>query len=428
MSNTNLSLDIPTDITTGGGYGRWLLNRHFAETHGGQGIVRGFWESLATKTPVNGNDIPMLPIIDAVLQTTGSSLGNDLLGYASKLYNTGAWTTHQTEIGLMHAVSKLSTSSIYPITVATVPSPAITLPHYSFAYFRLLPPAAAPATLNITLTRDNGISVIAFRKTNNTITSFSPNPGTNLIVIPGFDTASEVVLLATNTTSSDNLFVGFSSDGSPIQYALPRTTIISAVSSTSPPSIILSWTAVGEATSYQIYRSSTSSTSLVPYDTTLTTTYTDTNVITDHTYYYSVVPIKAAGLIGPASQISFTKVTPTAPAVASGGGGGGGCFIATAAYGSYLHPQVRLLRDFRDRHLLTNAPGQAFVALYYRISPPLADFIAQHDTLRLLVRLLLTPVVFAVKYPPALIAALLFAACGTLAAIRRRPAIAIERS
>jgi hypothetical protein len=37
------------------------------------------------------------------------------------------------------------------------------------------------------------------------------------------------------------------------------------------------------------------------------------------------------------------------------GGGGGGCFIATAAFGSYVEPNVKLLRDFRDHYLLTSA-------------------------------------------------------------------------
>jgi len=76
-----------------------------------------------------------------------------------------------------------------------------------------------------------------------------------------------------------------------------------------------------------------------------------------------------------------------------GGGGGGGCFIATAAFGSPLAPQVRLLRDFRDRYLLTNGPGQLFTAAYYRISPPLANLVAESEVLRAIVRAMLVPVI-----------------------------------
>ena len=74
-------------------------------------------------------------------------------------------------------------------------------------------------------------------------------------------------------------------------------------------------------------------------------------------------------------------------------GSGGGCFIATAAYGSLLEPHVSVLRKFRDRYLLTNFIGNAFVTEYYIYSPPIANFIAEHDSLRAMVRYSLLPLV-----------------------------------
>jgi len=73
--------------------------------------------------------------------------------------------------------------------------------------------------------------------------------------------------------------------------------------------------------------------------------------------------------------------------------GSGYCFVATAAFGSYLHPHVGLLRNFRDTYLLTNSAGQAFVRWYYRVSPPLANAIAQNASACATVRVMLLPAV-----------------------------------
>lgn len=77
----------------------------------------------------------------------------------------------------------------------------------------------------------------------------------------------------------------------------------------------------------------------------------------------------------------------------------GGCFIATAAYGSYLHPHVKSLRDFRDRYLVTNLPGRLFVKAYYAASPPLAGYIMASETRRAVARFALFPVVYGVEHP-----------------------------
>ena len=103
--------------------------------------------------------------------------------------------------------------------------------------------------------------------------------------------------------------------------------------------------------------------------------------------------------IGDGSIGSVTFYVSSLSVFGIGGSSGSGplsssnCFIATAAYGSPFESNVKILRDFRDVYLLPTKAGSAFVDAYYRLSPPIADFIAVHDTLRAAVRVGLMPAV-----------------------------------
>jgi hypothetical protein len=70
----------------------------------------------------------------------------------------------------------------------------------------------------------------------------------------------------------------------------------------------------------------------------------------------------------------------------------GGCFIATAAYGSYLDPHVTILREVRDALLIPSSLGKILVNLYYRYSPRMANLVGKNRPLRFLVRQALLPV------------------------------------
>jgi hypothetical protein len=69
------------------------------------------------------------------------------------------------------------------------------------------------------------------------------------------------------------------------------------------------------------------------------------------------------------------------------------CFIASAAYGSPLAAEVSVLREVRDRYLMTHAPGRALVAAYYAVGPSLASAVQTNATLRAAVRAVLQPLV-----------------------------------
>ena len=99
------------------------------------------------------------------------------------------------------------------------------------------------------------------------------------------------------------------------------------------------------------------------------------------TYYYVVNSTNPDNLSDQSGEYDFTTVS--------------GCFIATAAYGTSLHKNIDILRNFRDKILVQTPPGRTLVTTYYSTSPPIANALAKNDSLRSAVRLLLiTPLVY----------------------------------
>ncbi len=110
-----------------------------------------------------------------------------------------------------------------------------------------------------------------------------------------------------------------------------------------------------------------------------------------------------AGVLGNANLATTTFTMPAADVTVTATfqltqTTGSACFIATAAYGSPAAEQIEVLREFRDAVLLESSAGSQLVALYYRLSPPIADLISGSSFLRTLVReLLVDPAVWVVE-------------------------------
>ncbi len=244
----------------------------------------------------------------------------------------------------------------------------------------------------------------------------------------------------------------------------PTTTLAApTLISTSPLNggLVLNWSAVPGATGYRVYYSAVSQpTVTATVDVPNTTTYALAGLTNGQKYIVAVTAISQAAYyiavttidvstgpyepgiehesfysdetsvpVGSATQSSLSNslidfpeaivAYPNLPNTHQG------CFIATAAYGYYSAPQVQALRDFRDRFLLTNRAGRAFVAWYYLHGPAAAAWLNDHPWYKPLVRMVLLPAVGSAMFmtktsPEVQIGFLMFAAGIALYAFFRR--------
>lgn len=266
------------------------------------------------------------------------------------------------------------------------------------------------------------------------------------------------ITLSTSTTGTTATLSGLSSAGTPSD---PRAL------ATSPRdgALVLTWEPAAGATGYRIYHDTNPLTqSTLPANPATignTTTYTLRGLTNGVPYYTAVSAI---------SQKSYYVAVTAVDANISGAGPGiahesihsveqvsnageiregnasffaedfpeplvpypnlpdrkNGCFIATAAYGNYSDPLVQGLRLFRDRYLMTNRGGRAFVGWYYDHSPALAAWLDAHPEVKPAARILLLPIaglaLFMTKAPAGLpiIAAFFFLAVFVFLLLRKR--------
>lgn len=76
----------------------------------------------------------------------------------------------------------------------------------------------------------------------------------------------------------------------------------------------------------------------------------------------------------------------------------GACYIATMAYGNYNHPQVVVLRHYRDLFLAQSSWGRWFIKFYYRHSPRLVERLKNHDLANKFIRKVLDVFILFIKH------------------------------
>lgn len=136
-------------------------------------------------------------------------------------------------------------------------------------------------------------------------------------------------------------------------------------------------------------------------------------IVLENALMYQKAPVRLESWV----LIPVGLLATTLGFVAGGysGDSGGPCFIATAAYGTPIAEEIQTLRTFRDRYMLTNTLGTAFVDLYYNVSPPLANWISKHAFFAYLTRCILTPIILisklALRFPIQFQAALILLIC-----------------
>jgi hypothetical protein len=96
-------------------------------------------------------------------------------------------------------------------------------------------------------------------------------------------------------------------------------------------------------------------------------------------------------------KIQLATVNSGGSGSSGGNNGSSGCYIATMAYGDYSHPQVLILRQFRDDVLDKSVFGKWFIKTYYHYSPKIVEKLNKKRILNRMIRIALNQFIKLIK-------------------------------
>jgi len=239
-------------------------------------------------------------------------------------------------------------------------------------------------------------------------------PESNPAIDAGYDTTAIVTRDYDGVARPQGAGVDMGAYEYAVDSTPPAAVTDLGASSVTSTTVVLGWTApgndgnFGQAASYDIRYSTSTITDTnwtlatqaigvpAPLPAGTVQLFTVDGLSSSTTYYFA---LKTQDYASPpnVSELSNIASAKTSSSGGNGGGGGGGCFIATAVYGSAMAKEERILIEFRERYLLTNKTGRKLVELYYKVSPPIAEYIKNREWARSFVRAVLKPVVWIAK-------------------------------
>jgi len=222
-----------------------------------------------------------------------------------------------------------------------------------------------------------------------------------LLAVKSTLTATELKDQIINSIDQKSSLIGKTFSGGRINaynaVNLPSAPSSFSATSASSNQINLSWTdnSLNEL-GFKIERKSGSATyTQIAIASRNATSYSDTGLSAGTTYTYR---IRAYNNIGDSSYSSEASATTSSGSSSGGGGGGGGgCFIATAAFGSPLEKEVKILCRYRDIYLVNSFLGREFLGFYNYVSPYIARVIEHNNYLKGIVRFILRIIILVIK-------------------------------